>query len=86
MERIQAQVADLKIGGGSRTVVQTMCNTHTSDVDASVEQCVRLQEAGAEVFVASGDRQEKLEAVAEFIGIPKNHVFGAATPERKHGI
>lgn len=42
-----------------------------------------LQEAGAEVFVASGDRQEKLEAVAEFIGIPKNHVFGAATPERK---
>ena len=50
MERIQAQVADLKIGCGSRTVVQTMCNTHTSDVDASVAQCIRLAKAGAQMI------------------------------------
>ncbi len=28
-------------------VIQTMCNTHTSDVEATVNQCLRLAEAGA---------------------------------------
>lgn len=45
-----------------------------------------LKNMGAEVFVASGDRQEKLEAAAEYLGIPKDNVFGAATPERKAEI
>ena len=50
MVQIQAQVADLKIGGGNGIVVQTMCNTHTSDVDASAAQCKRLAEAGAQMI------------------------------------
>ena len=37
------------MGGDSPIVVQTMCNTHTSDVEASVAQCVRLHNAGAEM-------------------------------------
>lgn len=45
-----------------------------------------LKEMGVGVFVASGDRQEKLEAAAEYIGVPKDHVFGAATPDRKAEI
>ena len=40
---------DLVIGGGSPIVVQTMCNTHTSDVDATVAQCLRLAAAGAQM-------------------------------------
>ena len=40
----------LAIGGEAPIVVQTMCNTHTSDVDASVAQCVRLYEAGAQMI------------------------------------
>ena len=40
----------LMIGGESPIVVQTMCNTHTSDVEASVLQCVRLYEAGAQMI------------------------------------
>ena len=31
-------------------MVQTMCNTHTSDVDSTVAQCVRLASAGAQVI------------------------------------
>ena len=50
MERIEAQIADLKIGGGNEIVVQTMCNTHTSDVEASVAQCKRLAKAGAQMI------------------------------------
>ena len=50
MEMIQVKVGDLIIGGGAPIVVQSMCNTHTSDIDASVEQCIRLYEAGAEMI------------------------------------
>ncbi len=50
MERIEAQIADLKIGGGNGIVVQTMCNTHTSDIEASVAQCKRLAKAGAQMI------------------------------------
>ncbi|MCQ2182721.1 MAG: (E)-4-hydroxy-3-methylbut-2-enyl-diphosphate synthase [Bacteroidales bacterium] len=40
---------DLYIGGGSPIVVQTMCNTHTSDVDGTVAQCLELSAAGAQM-------------------------------------
>ena len=40
---------DLTIGGGSPVVVQTMCNTHTSDEDATVAQCLELAAAGAQL-------------------------------------
>lgn len=37
----------MRIGRGLPIVPQTMCNTHTSDVEATVSQCVRMHEAGA---------------------------------------
>lgn len=53
MERLetkQVRVGDsLVIGGGAPIVVQTMCNTHTSDVDATVAQCLQLAAAGAQM-------------------------------------
>ena len=46
MERLKTlkiKVGDsLTIGGGSPIVVQTMCNTHTSDVEATVAQCLEM--------------------------------------------
>ncbi len=38
------------MGGQNPIVVQTMCNTHTSDVEASVAQCKRLALAGAQLI------------------------------------
>ena len=38
------------IGGGNPIVIQTMCNTHTSDVEATVAQCIRLSKAGAQMI------------------------------------
>ena len=40
----------LVIGAGHPIVVQTMCNTHTSDVDATVAQCLELSAAGAQMI------------------------------------
>ncbi len=45
-----AHVGNVLIGSGHPIVVQTMCNTHTSDVDATVAQCERLIKAGAQLI------------------------------------
>lgn len=50
METLRVLAGNVTIGGESPIVVQTMCNTHTSDVEASVAQCVRLYEAGAQLI------------------------------------
>ncbi len=51
MERITVKIGkDLAIGPGLPIVVQTMCNTHTDDVEATVAQCVRLASAGAQMI------------------------------------
>lgn len=50
MKILTARAGNVLIGGGNPLVVQTMCNTHTSDVEATVAQCVRLCAAGAEMI------------------------------------
>lgn len=50
METLTVKAGKVTIGGETPIVVQTMCNTHTSDIEASVAQCVRLFEAGAELI------------------------------------
>lgn len=50
METLKVQAGNVAIGGDSPIVIQTMCNTHTSDVEASVEQCIRLHKAGAQLI------------------------------------
>src|SRR5574344_2011289 len=40
----------LIIGDGNPIVVQTMCNTHTSDIEATVAQCLELAEAGSQMI------------------------------------
>lgn len=49
MKRIEFKIKDISLGGSSPIVVQTMCNTNTLDVDASVAQCQRVIEKGAEM-------------------------------------
>jgi len=50
METKTVHVGSVLIGSGHPIVVQTMCNTHTSDVDATVAQCRRLCKAGAQLI------------------------------------
>ena len=49
METRVVKVGDVLIGGNHPVVVQTMCNTHTYDVDATVAQTLRLAKAGAQL-------------------------------------
>ena len=65
METIKVQAGNITIGGESPIVVQTMCNTHTSDVCASVEQCVRLYNAGAQIIRLTVPSMAQVDSLAE---------------------
>jgi (E)-4-hydroxy-3-methylbut-2-enyl-diphosphate synthase len=59
------QIGSVTIGDGHPIVVQSMCATRTSDVDATVGQVRRLAEAGAEVVRIAVDTRRDVEALAE---------------------
>lgn len=51
METLKVKIGNnLTIGEPGHIVVQTMCNTHTYDIDGTVAQCKRMTEAGAELI------------------------------------
>ena len=51
METLKVKIGkSLVIGEPGHIVVQTMCNTHTNDVDATVSQCKAMASAGAELI------------------------------------
>ena len=56
---------DLIIGGGHPIVVQTMCNTHTSDVTATVAQTLELAAAGAQLVRITVPGLQDVPCVAE---------------------
>ena len=58
-------VGPVVIGGGHPIVVQSMCATHTQDVDASVEQADALHAAGAGVVRLAVDSKKDADAVIE---------------------
>ena len=48
-DSVQVVVGDVRVGGGAPVVVQSMTNTDTQDVDATVEQVAALAGAGSEL-------------------------------------
>ena len=65
LETITVKAGNVLIGGGNPIVVQTMCNTHTSDIDASVEQCRKLHEAGAQMIRLTVPSLGQVESLRE---------------------
>ena len=65
METLKVKVGNITIGGESPIVVQTMCNTHTSDVEASFAQCVKLHEAGAQLIRLTVPSLGQVESLKE---------------------
>ena len=53
------------IGSGHPIVVQTMCNTHTSDIEATVAQCRRLAAAGAQLIRITVPAMADVQHLAE---------------------
>ena len=58
-------VGGIEIGGGSAVTVQSMCNTKTWDVEATVAQIKRLQAAGCEIVRLAVPDQRAAEAISQ---------------------
>ena len=54
--------------------------------DGAKEAITALHRMGVPTFIASGDRVTKLERMADHLGIPRDRVYGVATPTVKAQI
>ena len=63
----QIHVGPVAIGGGAPVAVQSMCNTHTSDARATIEQIVRLHDAGCEIIRLAVPDQAAADALPEIV-------------------
>ncbi|PYE25292.1 4-hydroxy-3-methylbut-2-en-1-yl diphosphate synthase [Rhizobium sp. PP-CC-3A-592] len=62
-ETVAVDVGGVLVGGGAPVVVQSMTNTDTADVDATVAQVAALHRAGSELVRITVDRDESAAAV-----------------------
>ena len=59
------KIGDRVIGGGNPILIQSMTNTRTEDVKATVEQIKRLEEAGCEIIRCTVPTEEAALALKE---------------------
>lgn len=60
---VAVDVGGVIVGGGAPVVVQSMTNTDTADIDATVQQVAALFQAGSEMVRITVDRDESAAAV-----------------------
>jgi (E)-4-hydroxy-3-methylbut-2-enyl-diphosphate synthase len=58
-------IGDKTIGGGSPVLIQSMTNTHTEDVNATVRQILELEKAGCDIIRCTVPTSEAAKAVAQ---------------------
>jgi len=66
MKRLETptiKIGNIKIGGGNPVIIQSMTNTDTSDVDATVQQSIDLAKAGSEIIRLTINTQFAAQAI-----------------------
>jgi len=69
----QIQVGSVAVGAGAPVAIQSMCNTNTADVAATVGQILALEQAGCEIIrvaVPDMDAAAAIGAIKKAIHIP----------------
>ena len=67
------RIGDRVIGGGNPVLIQSMCNTKTQDVEATVAQTLKLEAAGCEIIrvaVPTMEAAQSLKEIKKRIHIP----------------
>lgn len=59
------QIGDKKIGGGNPVLIQSMCNTKTENVEETVKQILKLEEAGCDIIRTAVPTMEAAAAIRE---------------------
>ena len=69
----KVKIGNIYIGGGEKIAIQSMCNTRTDDIDATVEQILRMEERSCDIVrVAVPDKAaaQAIEKIKSRIHIP----------------
>ena len=61
----EVRIGDRVIGGGNPILIQSMTNTRTEDVDATVDQILKLEKAGCELIRSTVPTMEAAAALSE---------------------
>ena len=61
----EVRIGDVVIGGDHPIAIQSMTNTRTEDVEATVEQILRLEKAGCEIIRCTVPTMEAAKAIKE---------------------
>lgn len=61
----EVRIGNRVIGGGNPILIQSMCNTKTEDVDATVRQILSLEKAGCDIIRCAVPTMEAAEALRE---------------------
>ncbi len=67
------QVGNLTLGGNDHVIIQSMCNTKTKDVEATVKQILQLEQSGCEmvrVAVLNAEDAKAISQIKQAIHIP----------------
>ena len=59
------KVGNVQIGGQNKVVIQSMCNTKTKDVEATVKQTLELEKAGCEIIRVACLDMEDAKAIKD---------------------
>lgn len=59
------RIGDQVIGGGNPILIQSMTNTKTEDVPATVEQILKLEEAGCQIIRCTANHEAAARAIGE---------------------
>ena len=61
----ELKIGDRVIGGGNPVLIQSMTNTRTEDVEATVAQILRLEETGCDIIRSTVPNMEAAKAIRE---------------------
>lgn len=78
VKTVRVNVGGLALGGGAPVVVQSMTNTDTADVNATVQQVAELARAGSELVRLTVNNEEAAKAVPRIV--EKLHVRDISVP------
>lgn len=72
MKEISVRIGIVNIGNGFPVAIQSMCNTPTSDVSLSVDQCIDLYKAGADIIRLTTQGIKEVDSLREIKNTLRN--------------
>ena len=77
MNTKEVKIGNRVIGGGNPILIQSMCNTKTQDVEATVAQILELEKAGCDIIRVAVPDMDAAKAYC------KIHGFDSKIEEKK---